>query len=258
MGCEGIRTFSTPKVLRRIAPPQYFARRYTAGENASRRDYRRITNRNAGSDERFSADPGPVAENDPAAEDLHVGSGPVVITGAKIGALRNADVRANDNRGQIIDPDIFAEPAVIARFEVPGKFDANARLDIDALADVSSKQSKDGAFEPEIGSQYERTSGYPRKYHKAQMKKGRPLSYSVLSGCERSTIMSSVLATSCAGGEISPQSRRDVCFGAYTGQYSKERLSGCRDLKTMFEAGASSQPREKPLVTGQSGPLVQE
>src|SRR5215469_1629788 len=44
-------------------------------------------------------------------------------------------------------------------------------------------------FTREIGMQYERTSGRPKKYQSACTSSERPLSYSLLSGRERSTIL---------------------------------------------------------------------
>jgi hypothetical protein len=85
-------------------------------------------------------------ENNWAAEQLHIGGGPIVVAGAEIGSLRNAGMRSDRDRGEIIDPNVFAEPAVVANFEVPGEFDSNAWLYVDALADTGSEQAKDGAL----------------------------------------------------------------------------------------------------------------
>ena len=66
--------------------------------------------------------------------------GPIVITGAQISALRKADVIANGDWHQIVDPTFFAEPAVISHSQVPGIFHREVVLHYCTMADFSTKR----------------------------------------------------------------------------------------------------------------------
>ncbi len=74
-----------------------------------------------------------------ANDQVESGLRPVVAPGAEVSALRYAAVRSDLHFGQIVDPDILADPAVIADGESPRKFHPHARLDVDFTPNVSAK-----------------------------------------------------------------------------------------------------------------------
>lgn len=69
--------------------------------------------------------------------------GPVVAPCAEISALRYARVRADLLRRQIIDPDLFTDPHIIANVEPRGKLDVNPLLGGDVTANTSTKRPKE-------------------------------------------------------------------------------------------------------------------
>jgi hypothetical protein len=50
---------------------------------------------------------------------------------------------ADPDLGQIVQPHILADPAMVADLQTPGKLDADAGLDRYALADASPERSQD-------------------------------------------------------------------------------------------------------------------
>lgn len=50
----------------------------------------------------------------------------IVVTGAEIGPLGDTDIAADTDFVQRVEQDAFADPGVVADFEVPGIFDVDA------------------------------------------------------------------------------------------------------------------------------------
>jgi hypothetical protein len=65
-----------------------------------------------------------------------------MISRAEISSLRNTAMRTDTDLGQIVDPQIFPQPRMIADLEVPRKLDAKTGLNVNALADLRSEQAK--------------------------------------------------------------------------------------------------------------------
>ncbi len=57
----------------------------------------------------------------PEAE-VEAGLAPVVVAGAEVDALGEADIIFDGDGGEVVDPEVFAEPAVVADGESPGEF----------------------------------------------------------------------------------------------------------------------------------------
>jgi hypothetical protein len=56
-------------------------------------------------------------------------------------------MRTQSYLGQIIDPQVFSEPSVIADLEIPRKFYAETGFDIYAFADLGTKEAQEKAAE---------------------------------------------------------------------------------------------------------------
>ena len=96
----------------------------------------------ARSQNRFCGGPRPFAKMNGRKHETEVGIGPIVVAGAEIGSLRDADVAFHRDGGEIVDPGALADPAVITYAEVPGVLDFNRRLDDDVLADPRAEESE--------------------------------------------------------------------------------------------------------------------
>ena len=70
-----------------------------------------------------------------------------MISRAEVGALRDAHVAADRDRDKVIDPDIFANPSVVADDEVPRVFHLNAGFDLDTMANLGAKGTEKDAAE---------------------------------------------------------------------------------------------------------------
>jgi hypothetical protein len=57
-----------------------------------------------------------------AEAEVEAGLAPVVVAGAEIDPLGEADVIGDGDGGKVVDPEVFAEPAVVTNGESPGKF----------------------------------------------------------------------------------------------------------------------------------------
>jgi hypothetical protein len=64
---------------------------------------------------------------------------PIMASGAKVNALRNATVRADMDFREIVDPYILADPAVFADRQPPRKFNSYSRFDVDAFSDFCAE-----------------------------------------------------------------------------------------------------------------------
>ena len=65
-----------------------------------------------------------------------------MIAGAEVGALGDADIVAELHRGEVVDPGVLANPAVVGHNQMPGILDGDAGLDDDAFADSRTKESQ--------------------------------------------------------------------------------------------------------------------
>jgi hypothetical protein len=90
----------------------------------------------------FSSNPGTVCEFDWPGLQPKGRIGPIMVAGAQIGALRDANVIADPYGGEIIDPAALAEPNVVSHIKMPRVFDPHARLNDDARSHLSAKRSE--------------------------------------------------------------------------------------------------------------------
>ena len=116
-------------------------------ESRSERDDRLLTDSDARGDPRMGTDPGSVLNGDGLHQERHGRIGPVVISGAKVGALGDADIRANGDRHEVVDPGAFAEPDMITDNEVPRVLDMDTRFDDQPFADFRAEDSKDSGLQ---------------------------------------------------------------------------------------------------------------
>jgi hypothetical protein len=99
----------------------------------------------------LGGDPAAGFEVNAAEAEVKGGFLPVVVAGAEVEALGEADVVFNHNRGEVVDPEGFAEPAVVADGESPGEFDFDAGFDADALAEGGAEAAQEPDFEAREG-----------------------------------------------------------------------------------------------------------
>ena len=81
-----------------------------------------------GTHDRFGANPDAVFQQYWVCDQIERGFFIIVIAGEQINALRNTYVIFDLHVGQVVDPDSFADPAMIAHPEPPGVFDIDARF----------------------------------------------------------------------------------------------------------------------------------
>jgi hypothetical protein len=65
-----------------------------------------------------------------------------VAAGGDEGFLRYAYIVSDGDFVLIVEPDAFADPAVVSYFEVPGEFDSGSRSEDDALAYFCTKEAQ--------------------------------------------------------------------------------------------------------------------
>lgn len=116
-------------------------------ENGAEGDDGVLGDGDAGSDFDMGADPGAVFDGYGFDHEGHDGIGPVVIAGAEVGALGDADVGADGDGDEVVDPGAFAEPDVVADGELPGVFDMDAGLDLESFAYGGAEAAEDAGFE---------------------------------------------------------------------------------------------------------------
>jgi hypothetical protein len=63
-----------------------------------------------------------------------------MISGAEVRSLGYTAVGSNSNCGEIIDPDVLAEPSILADLQIPRELYANAWLNINTGADLRAEQ----------------------------------------------------------------------------------------------------------------------
>jgi hypothetical protein len=103
---------------------------------------------NSGTNNCLRADPRAPFASDVSAYQAHVHGGPIVIACAKVCALRKAAVFLDLYVRQIVNPQIFTQPRMLANLEIPRKFHSQARLDVDALPYLCPKQAQQAATKP--------------------------------------------------------------------------------------------------------------
>ena len=119
-----------------------FERRYRFCNHASRRGHAAFTDSDAWTNQRASTYPGAIFQCDgkhPEPEEL---VRPVVISGAKIGALRKTGIRANPDLNKVVDPNVLSNPAVLAYGKKPRIFHAYAGLEDHAAFQLRAEAAK--------------------------------------------------------------------------------------------------------------------
>lgn len=109
-----------------------------AGDGAEAEDGS-LADGDAGADGGIGGNPGAVADGYGGGGEGKVGVAPVVVAGAEVGPLGDADVGSYSDGGDVVEPGLFTEPGVIAKGEPPGEFNFDAGLNADALPDASAK-----------------------------------------------------------------------------------------------------------------------
>src|ERR1035441_2849036 len=70
-----------------------------------------------------------------------------MIAGTKVHALRYAAMRADGNLGEIVNPEIFAQPRVLADFQIPGELHTQAGFYMHAFSDFCAEKPKQPSAE---------------------------------------------------------------------------------------------------------------
>src|SRR5436309_857411 len=63
----------------------------------------------------------------------------IMIAGAQEGALRNAHMIFNDDRGEIEHPTFLTEPHMVTQSQLPGECDSQIRLEDDSTSHARAK-----------------------------------------------------------------------------------------------------------------------
>ena len=93
------------------------------------------------------ADPHAVLEGDVAHHEVEGGFLEVVVAAEEKRALGEAAVVSEGDLAEVVDPHVFADPAVVAHGELPRVFDGDARFEDHTAPDVGSEKSQQGALE---------------------------------------------------------------------------------------------------------------
>ena len=101
----------------------------------------------------MGGDPAAGLEVDAAEAEVKGGLTPVVVASAEVNALRQTNVVFDDDGGKVVDPEVFAEPAVVADGKPPGEFDFDAGFDADALAEGGTEAAQEPDFEAREGKE---------------------------------------------------------------------------------------------------------
>lgn len=96
----------------------------------------------AGSNGGFGPNPNPIFQGDCACDEVKRGFLVVVIAAEQQRALRNANMIADAHLGEVVNPNLFADPHVASYGELPRIFDGDPRLDDDALSDFGSEEAE--------------------------------------------------------------------------------------------------------------------
>ena len=112
-------------------------------QDGAEREDRFLPDRHAGSDLCEGADPCAVLDDDRLRRHPHAGIRPVVIAGTEVDALRDADVAADCDRDEVVDPGALAEPDVVADSEAPRVLHVEGRLDVHVASDLRAEGAED-------------------------------------------------------------------------------------------------------------------
>ncbi len=91
-----------------------FGRTYRRANHGTGCDQRIAPDNAVGQHDCLGSDPCAAFDNDRRGDQVESATAMIVAAGAQIGALRNANMIAQANVGQVIDPNALAEPAVVA------------------------------------------------------------------------------------------------------------------------------------------------
>lgn len=70
-----------------------------------------------------------------------------MVAGAQVSTLGNADVGADPDAKESVQPDAFADPAMVADLQQPGRLDIDAGLEQDAVPDPRAEQTQQPDFQ---------------------------------------------------------------------------------------------------------------
>jgi hypothetical protein len=87
-------------------------------------------------------DPGVWADGDRAEAEVKAGGAEVVVAGAEVGALGDADAIAQGDGGEVVEPGVLRQPAGLAHLQAPGEFHAQAGLAGATGADAGPEQAQ--------------------------------------------------------------------------------------------------------------------
>src|SRR6266478_8401164 len=113
-----------------------------AGRNAAERQHSAAPDGDARPDDRARCEPDLVLNNDRLGHKIEAASAPVMTSRAEISTLRQTAMIADADFGKVVEPDMFADPAMIADFQPPRKLHHDAGLDRDVAADARAEQPK--------------------------------------------------------------------------------------------------------------------
>ena len=116
---------------------------YIPGDNAACGRNRAFAQNDTGRKQTFRARPSAVIELNGGNDQSEGWIAPIVIPGAQIDPLRETHVVAEAYGGEIVDPAVFSDPAIVAYNEAPWILHIDPRLDDDACADLRTKEPQD-------------------------------------------------------------------------------------------------------------------
>ena len=67
-----------------------------------------------------------------------------MVAGAEVGALGEAHPITEGDGGEVVEPGVFRQPAVVTDHEAPGEFDAQTGLEAAAAADLGPEGAQEG------------------------------------------------------------------------------------------------------------------
>jgi hypothetical protein len=127
--------------------------------NATKAENRTCADGDPWANNGFGGDPTAGLDVDAAEAEVEGGFAPVVVAGAKVNALGKANVIFENDGGKVINPEVFAEPAVVTDRQAPGEFDAHAGFDTAAVAEGGTKAAQQPDFKGREGEEVAREEG---------------------------------------------------------------------------------------------------